>query len=140
MCSCLLEGPISWPSKKHSAIGLSSTELEYRGVVNAATQCLWLQGILGECNFESEFSTIIYCDNQRTIQIYNDQVQIQTTKHIEIHMHYIRQLVHDDTIHLLFYTSSEQVADIFTKVFCEKTFNNIKSLLGIADHAMKHDC
>ena len=35
--------------------------------------------------------------------------------------------------------SSEQVADIFTKVFCEKTFKNIKSLLGISDHVVKHE-
>ena len=52
-------------------------------------------------------------------------------------MHYIRELVHDGTIHLLFCSSSEQVADIFTKEFCEKTFSNIKSLLGIVDHAVK---
>ena len=62
----LVDGPISWSSKKQSAIALSSTEAEYR-VVNAATQCLWLQGILGECGFKSEFSTIIYCENQSTI-------------------------------------------------------------------------
>ena len=71
----LAEGPISCSSKKQSAIALSSTEAEYRGVVNAATQCLWLQGILGECGFESKFSTIIYYDNQKTIRIYNDPVQ-----------------------------------------------------------------
>ena len=51
----LAEGPISWSSKKHSAIALSSTEAEYRGVVNVATQYLWLQGLLGECGFESEY-------------------------------------------------------------------------------------
>ena len=54
----LAKGPISWSIKKQSAIALSSTEAEYRGVVNTATQCLWLQGILGECGFESEFSTL----------------------------------------------------------------------------------
>ena len=70
----LVEGPISWSSKKQSAIALSSTEAEYKGVVNVATQCLWLQVLLGECGFESEFSTIIYCDNQSTIRIYNDPV------------------------------------------------------------------
>ena len=43
----LVEGPISWSSKNQSAIALSSTEAEYRGVVNAATQCFWLQGIVG---------------------------------------------------------------------------------------------
>ena len=86
----LSKGPIIWSSKKQSAIALSSTEAEYRGVVNASTQCLWLQGILGECGFESEFSNIIYCDNQSTIQICNDPFHRQRTKHIEIHMHYIR--------------------------------------------------
>ena len=49
----LVEGPINWSGKKQSAIALSSTEAEYRGVVNSTTQCLWLQGILGECCFES---------------------------------------------------------------------------------------
>ena len=38
----LAEGTISWSSKKQSVIALSSTEAEYRGVVNATTQCLWL--------------------------------------------------------------------------------------------------
>ena len=51
----LAEGPISWSRKKQSAIALSSTEAEYIGVVNASTQYLWLQGLLGECGFESEF-------------------------------------------------------------------------------------
>ena len=60
----LTKGPIIWSSNKHSSISLSYTEAEYRGVVNAATQCLWLQGILGECGFESDFSIVIYCDNQ----------------------------------------------------------------------------
>ena len=86
----LVEGQISWSSKKWSAIALSSTEAGYRGVVNAATQCLWLQGLLGECGFESKYSTTIYCDHQSTIRICNDIVQRQRTKHINIHMHYMR--------------------------------------------------
>ena len=60
----LTDGPISWSSKKQSAIALSSIEEEYRGVVNATTQCLWLQGILGEFGIESETSIVIYCDKK----------------------------------------------------------------------------
>ena len=70
----LAEGPINWSSKKQSAIALSSTEAEYIGVVNVATQCLWLQALHGECGFESEYSTIIYCDNHSTILICNDPI------------------------------------------------------------------
>ena len=49
----------------------------------------------------------------------------------------VRELVYDGTITLLYCASSEQVADIFTKVFYEKTFSNLKSLLGISDHAVQ---
>ena len=54
-------------------------------------------------------------------------------------MHYIRELLHDGTIALLYCTYSEQVADLFIKVLCENTFINIKSLLGIAGHVVKND-
>ena len=60
-------GPIIWSSNKQSAILFSSTEAEYRGVVNVATQCLWSQGILGEFGIESENSTTIYFENQSAI-------------------------------------------------------------------------
>ena len=50
----LAEGPIICSSKKHSPIALSSIETKYTGVLNAATQCLWLHGLLGECGFKSE--------------------------------------------------------------------------------------
>ena len=43
----LAKGPIRYSSKKQSSIALSSTKAKYRGFVNATTQCLWLQGILG---------------------------------------------------------------------------------------------
>ena len=54
-------------------------------------------------------------------------------------MHYIRELVHDGTIDLLYCGYSKQLVDIFTKVLCEKTSNDIKSLLGIPDHVVKKD-
>ena len=49
----------------------------------------------------------MYCDNQSTIQISIDPVQRQWTKDIEIHMHYIKELVNDGTIALLYYASLE---------------------------------
>ena len=43
----LAHGPIFWSSKKQYTISLSLVESEYKGVVNATTQCLQLQGISG---------------------------------------------------------------------------------------------
>ena len=39
-------GPICWSRKTQAAIALSSAEVEYRGVVNACIQVVWLESIL----------------------------------------------------------------------------------------------
>ena len=43
--------PITWDYKKKHAIALSSTEAEYRAVVNASQEALWLRQILLEFGF-----------------------------------------------------------------------------------------
>ena len=67
-------GPIDWSSKKQHTISLSSVEVEYKGAVNATTQCVWLQGILGELGFAFNSPTVIWCDNQSTINIFTNLV------------------------------------------------------------------
>ena len=111
---------------------MSSTEAEYRGVVNACIQAVWLQGVLLEFEIGSTLSTIIFCENGSTINISTDPVTRKRTKHVEIHMHYIRELVHDRTIVLQYYPTDEQIADIFTKGFTEKNFTYLRSLLGVS--------
>ena len=44
----LSNGHIFCSSKKKHTISLSSAEAEYRGAVNATTQCVWLQGNIRE--------------------------------------------------------------------------------------------
>ena len=50
-------------------------------------------------------------------------------KHIEIHMHYIRDLVNDRVIDLQFRPSAEQTANIFTK----QKFRSLRDRLGVKD-------
>ena len=67
-------GPIYWSIKKKDSISLSSTEAEYRGVVNACIQEVWLQGILSKFDIGSTSYTVIFCDNQSDIKISTDPV------------------------------------------------------------------
>ena len=46
-----------------------------------------------EFDLGSTLSTVLFCDNQSAIKISTDLVTKQRTKHVEIHMHYIRELV-----------------------------------------------
>eukprot|EP00253_Pinus_taeda_P018050 PITA_18050 len=125
--------PICWSSKKHVAISLSSVEAEYKGVVNITIQALWLQHFLTELGIQFHQPTVIWCDNQSTLKFCRDPVQRQWTTHIEIHMHYIRDLVHDQVIDLQFCPSAEQTANIFTKTFTKHKFHSLRNRLGVKD-------
>ena len=124
-------GPICWSSKKQVALALSSAEAEYMGVVNAAIQVVWIHGILTDFEIRTSPLVDIYCDNQSTIKISSDPIQKQRTKHIEVHMHYIWELVHEKTITLHYCPTKDQIAYIFTKSFTEKRFSFLMSLLGV---------
>eukprot|EP00253_Pinus_taeda_P027080 PITA_27080 len=91
-------GPITWACKKQGAISLSSAEVEYRGAVEASKEALWLCQILSEFGFEQQHPTTLWCDNQSAIQLCKDPVQHQRSKHIELHMHFIRKLIHDHVL------------------------------------------
>ena len=72
-------GPISWSSKKNTSIALSSAKAEYRGVVNACIQAVWLQGIILEFDIGSNLSTVLFFDNQSAVKISIDVV----TRHVK---------------------------------------------------------
>ena len=77
-------------------------------------------------------STVIFCDNKSDINISLDPFTRKMTKHVEIHMHYIRELVHDRTIVLQYCPIDEQIADIFTKIFSDKKFTYLCSLWWVS--------
>ena len=107
--------------------------LDHRGVVNITIQAMWLQHFLTKLVIQFHRSIVIWCDNQSTLKFCRDIVQRQRTKHIEIHMHYIRDLVHEGIIDLQFCPSVEQMTNIFTKTFTKHKFHSLHSHLGVKD-------
>jgi hypothetical protein len=57
---------------------------------------------------------------------------MQQTKHIKIHMHFIRGQIQDGVIDMQLCPSS-QVEDIFTKHFTEQKFVSLRDILGVKD-------
>eukprot|EP00253_Pinus_taeda_P005693 PITA_05693 len=131
------EGPITWACKKQAAISLSSAEAEYRGAVEASKEALWLRQILSEFCFEQQHPTTLWCDNQSAIQLCKDPVQHQRSKHIELHMHFIRKLIHDHVLEVQYCSTDDQVADIFTKALREAKFTKLRYMLGVQEVVTK---
>eukprot|EP00253_Pinus_taeda_P021274 PITA_21274 len=134
-----VRGPITWACKKQAAISLSSAEAEYRGVVEASKEALWLRQILSVFGFQQQHPTTLWCDNQSAIQLCKDPVQHQHSKHIELHMHFIRKLIHDHVLEVQYCSTDDQVADIFTKALTERSSLNFDICLEFRKLSLRGD-
>eukprot|EP00253_Pinus_taeda_P036152 PITA_36152 len=128
--------PITWACKKQVAISLSSAKAEYRGAVEASKEALWLRQILSEFGFQQQHPTT-RCDNHSAIQLCKDPVQHQRSKHIDLHMHFIRKLIHDHVLEVQYCSTDDQVADIFTKSLTEAKFTKLRYMLGVQEVVTK---
>ena len=54
-------------------------------------------------------------------------------KHIELHFHYLRQLVHENIVTLFYCISDDQIGDIFTKPLLEAKFLKFYLLLRLQE-------
>ncbi|GKC02548.1 RNA-directed DNA polymerase, eukaryota, reverse transcriptase zinc-binding domain protein, partial [Tanacetum coccineum] len=76
-------------------------------------------------------TTLVYCDNVSAVYLSSNPVQHQRMKHIEIDIHFVRDLVATGAIRVLHVPSRYEYADIFTKglptSFDFRKFKNHKS-------------
>jgi hypothetical protein len=99
--------PITWSSKKQTCVALSSCESEYRALVEASKEAIWIQNLYKELGFLIEKSAIIYCDNQSSIKISKNPQYHSKTKHFEIHLHFVRDMVNKKQIRVLFIPTNQ---------------------------------
>ena len=52
-------------------------------------------------------------------------------KHIEFHYHFLRQLMHENIVTLVYYRTSNHIVDIFTIALLEANFLKFHSLFGL---------
>eukprot|EP00253_Pinus_taeda_P008838 PITA_08838 len=130
-------GPITSACKKQSSISLSSAEAEYHGVVEASKESPWLRQILSEFVFQQHHPTTFWCDNQSAIQLFKDPLQHQHKKHIELHMHFMRKLIHDHVLEVQYFSTDDQVANIFTKALTQAKFTKLRFMVGVQEVVTK---
>ena len=108
-------GAISWYSRKQEIVTLSTAEAEYVAATHAAKEAIWLRRLIFELFPHSTSPTTIFCDNQAAIKLAIDDNYHARTKHIDIRYHFIRQVIADKTITLIYCPTDDMAADFLTK-------------------------
>ncbi|GJS40287.1 ribonuclease H-like domain-containing protein [Tanacetum coccineum] len=70
-----------------------NAEAEYQGVANVVAETAWLPNILRELHSPLSTATLVYCDNISAVYMSVNPVQHQRMKHIEIDIHFVRDVV-----------------------------------------------
>ncbi|GJR05114.1 ribonuclease H-like domain-containing protein [Tanacetum coccineum] len=130
-CVFLGNNLLSWSSKRQPTLSCSSAEVEYCVVANALAETCWLQNLLRELHTPLSSATLVYCDNVTAVFLSSNPVQHQRTKHIEIDIHFVRDLVAAGQVRVLHVLSRYQYADIFTKGLPSALFKEFCTSLSV---------
>ena len=112
----------------------SSTEAEYRALVDITFELLWLRWLFKDLGVSTSSSTSLYYDNQSTIHIAYNDVFHERTKHIEIDCHFIRYHLVHGALKLISVSSKDQLSDIFTKSHPKRRLRTLVDNLKLVSH------
>lgn len=135
----LMNGPISWGSKKQSSVSLSTSEAEYIALSLAIQEGKWIHHLLREiltAADEPAPELKIFEDNQSCIKMTKNPVNHGRAKHIDIKYHHIRDEVKRGEVKLEYCETSIMLADIMTKALPGPRHTDLTIALGI--HACSH--
>ncbi|XP_071713217.1 uncharacterized mitochondrial protein AtMg00810-like [Rutidosis leptorrhynchoides] len=130
-CVFLGDNLMSWSSKRQQTPSRSSAESEYRGVANVVAETCWLRNLLRELHCPLSYATLVYCDNVSAVYMSGNPVRHQRTKHIEIDIHFVHDLVMKGHVRVLHVPSRYQYADIFTKGLPTALFDDFRTNLSV---------
>ena len=105
---------ISWKANLQKVVALSSTEAEYMTLTEVVKEVLWLLGLIKELKIDQQ-QVCVFCDNQGAIQLSKNQVSHERTKHADIKVHFIRDIIVEDVVLVKKASTKDNPADMTTK-------------------------
>jgi len=122
------DSPTSWCSKLQHCVSTSTAEAEYYSLSECSKHCMWYINLLKE--LKSNISSIeVNIDNKAAIYNAKNQSINPRTKHMDIRLHYVRELVKNHKIILKYVKSQNNLADGFTKYLNGSSMDKFRNSL-----------
>ena len=121
---------ITWSSRKQTVVTRSSTAVEYRALASAAIDLIWMQHLLTEIGINLQLTPpILWCDNQGAQALASNHVYHARTKHIEIDVHFVRDLLTTNKLEVRYIPTEFQPSNLLTKALSEDSFLRLRCKL-----------
>ena len=129
---------ISWRSTKQTLVATSSNHAELIALYEAGRECVWLRSLIHyvheSCGLQSieKSPTVIYEDNAACIaQIKDGYIKGDRTKHILPKFFSTHELQVEGKVDVQQISSSQNLADLFTKALPTKVFKRLVCNIGM---------
>jgi len=118
------------------SVALSSTEAEYMALTECSKEVIYLQNTINDLNQSLQLNIpknipVIMEDNTGAIKLGHNAEFHKRTKHIDIKYHFIRELVENNKIRILYINTKDQLADPLTKSITGPALSAWKNKIGL---------
>ena len=126
-------GAISWASKKQTCIAHSTMESEFIALAAAGKEAEWIRNLLLEIELwpQPMPSISLYCDSEATLSRAYNKVYNGKSRHISLRHEYVKQLITDGVINIIYVKSSNNLADPLTKALSRALVVSTSSGMGL---------
>ncbi|KAH9453332.1 hypothetical protein Pst134EA_033103 [Puccinia striiformis f. sp. tritici] len=109
---------INWKSSKQTTISLSTTEAEYKALSDLGRDLAWFASLSNETQIFPGLKNIkVNVDNRAAIDLAKSETSQNSfrTKHMDIHLHFVRELLDIKLIKIDYVKTTENSVDFLTK-------------------------
>ena len=124
---------VTWSSRKQRVIARSSAEVEYRALLSVATDLVWIQNLLAEIGIAPSQTPMLWSDNLGAQALACNPVYHAQTKHIELDVYFIRNLVSEHKLEVRYVPTESQSPDLLTKALSFELFKMLSNKLYMTD-------
>jgi hypothetical protein len=127
---------INWKASKQSTVSLSTAEAEYKALSDLGRELAWLANLINELDVEVVTQGIeVAVDNRAAIDLANSEASQNSfrTKHMDIRLHFVRELIQAALIKLHYVKTTENIADFLTKALGRATIRKSLARIGVLE-------
>jgi hypothetical protein len=133
--STLNGGALSWKCRQQKSVATSTSEAEYVAASRASDDILFLRRVLEEAGHTQTTPTPLYEDNRGCRMMSENPVANDRSKHIDYRVHALRERVKEGIVRLIDCSTTDMLADIFTKNLPAPDFQRHASVMaGLTPH------
>jgi hypothetical protein len=99
--------------------------------MHAAKEALWLRSFIGQLFAPLAEPVTLFSDNQSAIALTKDHQYHARTKHIDIRFHFIRWVIEEGKLRLVYCPTGDMVADTLTKALPSPKVKHFAAELGL---------